>query len=81
MPNVKHIVGADEFGCHFFSHDRWKREKIGARHVTTSVKEDKRQHTGDIPHNAAGGIIWCPPNLCRKDRQDGIITCLCACNA
>ena len=55
--NPKYIIGADEFGCHFFPHGNWKWEKKGAQHVTTSLKEDKRQYTGDIAHNAAGDIV------------------------
>jgi hypothetical protein len=55
--NPKYIIGADEFGSHLFPQETWRWSKKGSTNVTSAVKEDKRQYTGDIAHNGAGQIV------------------------
>ena len=53
----KFIMGSDEFGMFLFPSGNVIWAKQGAKHVTSDLAENKRQYTGDIVHNAAGGIV------------------------
>jgi hypothetical protein len=51
------IIGADEVGCFFFPNENEIWVKRGSKEVCSSVKDDKRQFTGNIICNAAGDIV------------------------
>lgn len=53
----KFIMGADEFGMHFFPQGPWRWAKKGSKNTGNLLKEDKRQYTGDVAHNARGDIV------------------------
>ena len=42
---------------HLFPQAKWVWATKGSKHVTNPLKEDKRQYTRDIAHNANGEII------------------------
>jgi hypothetical protein len=54
---LKYIIGADEFGMHLFPQANWVWTRKGSKEAKSALKPDKRQYTGDVAHNAAGGIV------------------------
>eukprot|EP01038_Epipyxis_sp_PR26KG_P012774 gene12774-17126_t len=51
------IIGSDEFGQHFFPVNKRTWETNGAKHVESTIWDDKRQYTGNIIHNASGELL------------------------
>jgi len=51
------IIGSDEFGQFFFPANDYAWEEKGAKHVESSVWDDKRQYTGNLIHNANGELL------------------------
>jgi hypothetical protein len=47
----KYVIGSDEFGMLLFPQAQYRWSKIGSKEVKGTVKEDRRQYTGDIAHN------------------------------
>lgn len=44
----KYIIGADEFGCHYFPQSKYKWEELGSKRILGDVGDDKRQYTGAV---------------------------------
>lgn len=53
----KFIIGLDEFALHMFPEEKKRWVKKGAKKTNSAIKEDKRQFTGNIIHNAAGEVV------------------------
>ena len=51
------IVGSDEYGQYLFPQSEYAWDEKGAVEVLVDVHDDKRQFTGNVLHNAAGGLI------------------------
>ena len=50
------ILGSDESGCALMPVSPWRWEYKGSKDVFAPTKEDKRQFTFDIVHNAEGQV-------------------------
>jgi hypothetical protein len=53
----KYVIGSDEFGMLLFPQGQYRWEKTGSKEVKGTVKEDRRQYTGDIAHNMDGDVV------------------------
>ncbi len=53
----KYVIGSDEFGILLFPQGQYRWTKIGSKEVKSTVKEDRRQYTGDIAHNMDGDVV------------------------
>ena len=53
----KYVIGSDEFGMLLFPQGQYRWAKIGSKEVKGTVKEDRRQYTGDIAHNMDGDVV------------------------
>ena len=51
------IIGSDEFGQFFFPTNEYAWDEKGAKHVESTVWDDKRQYTGNLIHNAFGELL------------------------
>jgi hypothetical protein len=56
MVTLDRIIGSDESGCALMPVSPWRWELKGSRDAFSPTKEDKRQFTFDIVHNAEGKV-------------------------
>jgi hypothetical protein len=54
---LEDIIGSDESGCALMPVSQWRWELKGSKDVFSPTKEDKRQFTFDIVHNAVGKVL------------------------
>lgn len=53
---LENLIGSDESGCALMPVNQWRWTEKGAVDAFSPTKEDKRQFTFDIVHNAAGKV-------------------------